>query len=151
MRNFATKPNRFLSVDEDTPKVLRSVAVGSTKRKFADDERITPWLAAFDGEPVSSESSSMLGMQSKITNLEKMVESLSSKLSDLEKYIEQDNVEVIEIRDIPYNQAKKEIRQFFKDNHGENYTASDLEEHLKIDFEMALAICSELENEGEIG
>jgi hypothetical protein len=151
MQQTATKPNVFWGMDEGTDKVLRSLAIGSTGQKLAVDEKIMILRTASGGIPVSAESGSMLRMQSKISKLERMVTSLTSKLANLEKCFVQNSIDEIEIRDIPYAQAKREIRQFFKDHHGEKYTASDLEDHLKIDFEMALEICSELEKEGKIG
>lgn len=65
---------------------------------------------------------------------------------------EMENIEsdFIEIRDIPYAQAKREIAKYFKEHDGENIDPADLEENLGIEFEMAFAICEELEAEGKI-
>lgn len=90
-------------------------------------------------------------MQSKISKLEKKLTALESKVASLEVCQTQEDADVIEIRDISFKKAKQEIRQFFRNNHGKSFTASDIEERLGIDFEMALAICFELEKEGKIG
>jgi len=65
---------------------------------------------------------------------------------------EKENIEsdFIEIRDIPYGQAKREIAKYFKEHNGEDIDPADLEENLGIEFEMAFAICEELEAEGKI-
>ena len=57
---------------------------------------------------------------------------------------------VIELRDIPYEDAKAEIKQYFEDHHGEEIDGSDLQENLGIELEIAIQICDELEREGAI-
>lgn len=57
---------------------------------------------------------------------------------------------IIEIRDIDRDQAKREIRQYFSDHHGENIDAADLQEALGINVFLAAEICEELEQEGKI-
>lgn len=66
--------------------------------------------------------------------------------SDLRDYIEP-----IEFRDISREEAKREIRQFFKDRHGENLSAGEIMDELNIEYSLVLDICEELEREGEIG
>lgn len=79
------------------------------------------------------------------------IDTLRDEISVLKNSIPQLDQGILEIRDISYDQAKSEIRQFFLDHHGEEFTAADIEELLGVEFEMALAICEELENEGKIG
>ena len=85
------------------------------------------------------------------------IKSLKQECEDLKKMVgriaeEMENIEsdFIEIRDIPYAQAKREIAKYFKEHDGENIDPADLEENLGIEFEMAFAICEELEGEGKI-
>jgi len=87
----------------------------------------------------------------------KEIKSLKQECEELKKMVgqlaeEKENIEsdFIEIRDIPYDQAKEEIAKYFKEHDGENIDPADLEERLGIEFEMAFAICEELEAEGKI-
>ena len=73
----------------------------------------------------------------RVTNLENKIKELTEP-------------EEIVIRKISFVQAKKEIRQYFMQHHGEDITAADLEENLCIDFELASEVCESLENEGNI-
>lgn len=89
------------------------------------------------------------------TKLEK--ETLENRLSEIEKKMEAllKIAEIVEpteinIRDISYDQAKKEITEYFKAHHGETVDAADLEEYLGIDIEIAIQVCEELEKEGQI-
>lgn len=56
----------------------------------------------------------------------------------------------MEIRNISFGEAKKEIVQYFKEHHGEHLTAADLEEVLGIDFWLCEKICEKLTKEGKI-
>ena len=56
----------------------------------------------------------------------------------------------IVIREISFAQAKKEIRQYFKQHHGKDFTAADIEDDLGIDFDLASEVCEKLEKEGKI-
>jgi len=87
----------------------------------------------------------------------KEIKSLKKECKDLKKMVTQlakamENIEdnFIEIRDIPYGQAKEEIAKYFKEHDGKNIDPAYLEEKLCIEFEMAFAICEELEAEGKI-
>jgi len=59
-------------------------------------------------------------------------------------------MKTIKIRDIPYDQAKREIISYYEEHHGEEISPSDIEEALGIEFEMASAICYELVKENQI-
>jgi len=79
------------------------------------------------------------------------VKSLIDRVTSLENKIEElAGGREIEIREISFAQAKKEIRQYFKHHHGEDITAADLEDELGIDFELASEVCESLEKEGKI-
>ncbi len=147
----ATELKNFPILLEGTPKGPQSIVSESSGLKHIGDYKKIMQLFMAEAIDITPESSSTLLMQSKISKLEEKVASLESKVAELDGCLAQEDAEVINIRDISYGQAKQEIRQYFKDHHGEEYTASDLEERLGIDFEMALVICSELEKEGQIG
>ena len=85
-----------------------------------------------------------------IDRMAKEMKSLREELNELKNIVAGiTGADVITIRDIPYEKAKREIRQFFADHHGGDFNAADMEEKLGIDFDMALEICQELENEGK--
>jgi len=58
--------------------------------------------------------------------------------------------EILEIREIPREQAKEEVRAFFKAHHGEAIYPSDVMEALSLDYDLVYEICEELEKEGNI-
>ena len=55
-----------------------------------------------------------------------------------------------EFREIPRDQAKEEVRAFFKAHHGETIYPSDIMNTLSLDYNLVYEICEELEQEGEI-
>lgn len=56
----------------------------------------------------------------------------------------------VEIREIPSDQAKEEIRAFFKAHDGEAIYPSDVMEALSLDYDLVYEICEELEKEGAV-
>jgi hypothetical protein len=57
---------------------------------------------------------------------------------------------VLEVREIPREQAKEEIRAFFKDHHGKAIYPSDVMEALSLDYDLVYELCEELEREGMV-
>jgi|WetSurMetagenome_2_1015567.scaffolds.fasta_scaffold425457_3 DUF971 family protein len=57
---------------------------------------------------------------------------------------------ILEIREISREQAKEEIRAFFKAHHGESIYPSDVMEALALDYDIVYEICEELEKEGAV-
>ena len=84
----------------------------------------------------------------RIDSLESKLDLILSKLDGLESFKDEDDV--VELRDIPKEQAKIEIKEFFAQHHGENLYASDIEEKLLIDFDLIMECMGELERDGEI-
>jgi chromosomal replication initiation ATPase DnaA len=80
----------------------------------------------------------------RVANIEKQIEELAENIDNISK------PEEIVIREISLAQAKKEIRQYFKQHHGEDITAADIEDELGIDFELASEVCESFEREGKI-
>ncbi|HEA68365.1 MAG TPA: hypothetical protein ENI07_16320 [Desulfobacterales bacterium] len=81
-----------------------------------------------------------------IKELKEMIGQLSTKIESL--CSEKNNG--LEIRNVSYGQAKKEIVRYFKEHHGEHLTAADLEEKLGIDFWLCDQVCEYLTKEGKI-
>ena len=80
---------------------------------------------------------------------------LESSIAEINKKIAPLLAEVLsedttELRDISYAKAKEEIAKYFEDHHGETINAADLQEALGIDISMAMKICEELKQAGEI-
>jgi hypothetical protein len=57
---------------------------------------------------------------------------------------------IMQLREIPREQAKAEIRKFFQDHHGESVYPSDILDSLHLDYDLVCEICEELEKEGKI-
>lgn len=83
-------------------------------------------------------------------DLLKRVNDLESRFVDLTKKLQDVMPQEITIREFSRKEAKKEIRQYFKDHHGENIDPSDIFENLGIDIELAIELCDELEREGRV-
>ena len=82
------------------------------------------------------------------------VDTLEGTIKDIQNHLEKltcsYGTKDIEIRKITYRQAKKEIADFFKDHHGKELNAADIQENLGIDIEVAIKACDQLEKEGKI-
>ncbi|MGA9536416.1 MAG: hypothetical protein WBR24_10955 [Desulfobacterales bacterium] len=83
----------------------------------------------------------------KVETLEGTIQDIQNRLEKLTCSYEKKD---IEIRRITYSQAKKEIADFFKDHHGKELNAADIQENLGIDIEVAMKACDQLEKEGKI-
>lgn len=79
-------------------------------------------------------------------SLRQEMEQIKQKLSDLEDRVPKEKV--IVLRELPREAAKQEIRRIFSD--GRTLYYSDIAEELKIDLELAVDICHELQESGEI-
>jgi len=100
----------------------------------------------------------MGGSEKEVAALRKRVNTLEEEMAEMRGMVgglqaavaavEPDTV--IELRDIPYEDAKAEIKQYFDAHHGEDIDASDIQLVLGIDIRMAIQICDELEQEGQI-
>ena len=66
---------------------------------------------------------------------------------------EMENIEsdFIEIRDIPYAQAKREIAKYFRDNDGQEIDYIEIVDDLRLPLPQVVKVCEDLEKEGKIG
>ncbi len=71
---------------------------------------------------------------------------LAQRLESLEREV---HSEVIQLRDIPRDQAKKEIKEFFEKTESPTYY-SDVANALHLDLKFVVEICDELKKEGII-
>lgn len=78
--------------------------------------------------------------------LESRVAALEERVTRLEEHSEQN---VIVLREITAEDARTEIVDLFAT--GETLYYSDISERLRIDFDMVVDICRELQQEGAIG
>lgn len=116
----------------------------------------TAWFNV--GSPVKPEIQTTLTPQTifydkQLSELINEIKELKEMIGQLSKRVESlcsERNNGLEIRNISYGQAKKEIVRYFKDHHGEHLTAADLEERLSIDFWLCDQICEELTKEGKI-
>lgn len=83
-------------------------------------------------------------LQSKISELVDVLKELINTISEPKPSEEQ----IIEIREIPRHQAKKEIAELFQKS--ETLYFSDIAEKLCLDLELVVELCAELQKEGKI-
>jgi len=87
-----------------------------------------------------------MGLAGTVSSLQEEIKEMKEALQRLTA---ESSAEVIELRYIDYEQAKDEIGKYFEDHHGETIDAADLQEALRIDIELAKAVCEELERESK--
>ena len=81
------------------------------------------------------------------TQLETRIAALEERVARLEEHHAE--VKVIELREVTKDEAKTEIVDLFAT--GETLYYSDISERLRIDLEMVVDICHDLQQEGAIG
>lgn len=85
----------------------------------------------------------------KIEKLEKRLKKMETRIEELSSIGYEEPGQIV-LKDISYEQAKKEIIEYFSKHHGENIDAADIQEALNIDISLAIEILDGLENEGKI-
>lgn len=115
------------------------VVTGSTQSTAADQGPVVGPVIMYDAT-----------LDSRHREHEARIGRLERRLERLTKILEASEEEVIELRDVPYEQAKQEIAQYFRDHHGDEIDAGILQEELGIELSMAAEICEELEQGGKI-
>lgn len=88
---------------------------------------------------VAEEQSEIGALKVRVTELEEQVSRLK----------EESGEKVIVLREITPEEARAEIIGLFAT--GETFYYSDISERLRIDLEMVVEICTELQQEGAIG
>ena len=78
--------------------------------------------------------------------LQQEIEQIIQRLSELEERIPEEKV--IVLREISREQAKQEIQQLFSD--GRTLYYSDIAEELRLDLQLVVDVCRELEEGGEV-
>jgi phosphatidate phosphatase PAH1 len=76
----------------------------------------------------------------------KRIESVEKKLLNIEGFLPSENI--ILLREISKKEAEKEIRKLFSE--GQDLYYSDIAERLRLDLQLVVEICNELQNRGEI-
>ena len=84
-----------------------------------------------------------------IEDLEKRLKKMENQLAELNS-IDYEEPDQIVLKDVSYEQAKKEIDEYFSKHHGEIFNAADIQEALNIDISLAIEIIGDLEREGKI-
>ena len=92
------------------------------------------------------ESADVLYLMEENASLRQEIEQIKQKLSELEERIPEEKV--IVLREISREKAKKEIRQLFSS--GRTLYYSDIAEELRLDLELVVDICHELQESGEL-
>lgn len=81
--------------------------------------------------------------------IERRISELALRVKELEAYVSAATV-VVEVRELPDAEAKRLIKEYFEQHHGETAYASDIALSLKLDYEQVTRLMTELENEGQI-
>jgi len=85
-----------------------------------------------------------------LRDLKRQYEQLIKRLNDLEKRLgEPQQVVEVELRDVSYSQAKKEIKKYFKD--GKTHDVGEIADELRLDIRLVVEVCNDLIKAGVIG
>lgn len=144
---------------EDLRKGMGSWLFQSAQGRAAEPGTARPWQ--FDIHTATQTTGTTqphimvahdIGMEADVRSLQKEVQSLKQEIAEMKAMLEgQDTAEpVFELREVSYEDAKREIKQYFEAHHGENIDAADLQEVLGIDIQMAIQICQDLDRDGQI-
>ncbi|MBI4775103.1 MAG: hypothetical protein HY788_13170 [Deltaproteobacteria bacterium] len=74
----------------------------------------------------------------------------NSKRCIYQLYENTETTREMQLREMPYEEAKNEIRQFFNKHPNEDIVPSDIMFELNIEYVLVSRICEELREEGEI-
>ena len=93
-----------------------------------------------------------IAMEADVRSVQKEVESIKQEIAEMKAILEGLGTAepVFELREVSYEDAKREIKQYFEAHHGESIDAGDLQEALGIDIQMVIQICQDLERDGQI-
>jgi len=108
----------------------------NSKRELANRFPTTPYISPFPQWFIMKH----LALQEELKQTKQRLLELESRISE---------EEVIVIRDITREEAKKEIRQLFLT--GRTLCYSDIAEELKLDLKLVVDICREFQENKEIG
>ena len=91
-------------------------------------------------------------LEQKVASLEKEINGIKEMLQQsLSSFIDEFSNEIVELKDISYDQAKEEIAEYFYINDGNEIGYEELIEKLRIDPQLVVRACTELLSEGKIG
>jgi cell division protein FtsB len=85
-----------------------------------------------------------------ISDLTASIERLSERIATLEQKLELLASPAVDVRSIPDEEARKEIKQLFETMHGEVIFPSEIAAELHLDYELVVRLLTDLENEGSI-
>jgi regulator of replication initiation timing len=122
--------------EEDIEEKMRRVVKGSIQV-----ERVLMTMSFSGLEPAD-----VLYLMEENASLRQEIEQIKQKLSELEERIPEEKV--IVLREISKEEAKEEIRQLFSS--GRTLYYSDIAEELRLDLELVVDICRELQESGEL-
>ena len=91
--------------------------------------------------------------------LEQKVASLEREIKEIKEMLQQSSSsfaddfsdEIIELKEISYDEAKEEIAEYFRKNDENEIGYEELIEELRIDPKLVVRACAELLAEGKIG
>ncbi|MCF8083008.1 MAG: hypothetical protein K9M96_07930 [Deltaproteobacteria bacterium] len=89
-------------------------------------------------------------------NMDRRLKVIESELAEVKEMANrildllEDDADVIEARDISFEDAEEEIARYFRDHHGENIDCGDLMEDLNIAPGIIMKVCEKLEEENKI-
>ena len=148
MRAISSKFDESVLVTEDLDVGL---SLGTPIEVLESKGRVLKFIAATPTYSVSMLSSDWLEQQnaqllSENYVLRERIQAVEERLANIEAVIPKERV--IILREISREEVKEEIHNLFST--GRTLYYSDIAEELRLDLEMVVEICSELQQRGEI-
>ena len=93
-----------------------------------------------------------MSIKQKVASLEKEIKEIKEMLQQSSSSFADDfSDEIIELKEISYDEAKEEIAEYFRKNDENEIGYEELIEELRIDPKLVVRACAELLAEGKIG
>jgi hypothetical protein len=91
-----------------------------------------------------------INLAEKVAGLTSEIADLRKQLSALSEQLEAVMAATAATRDIPDEDAKKEIKEYFEEYHGETIYPSEISDTLHLDYDLVIRLIQELCDAGEI-
>jgi hypothetical protein len=135
-------PEREPTTEIHFPNTLRQQAPSIARLTAVGQYMSSPWPPAS-----ATARRDDIELQIELAVLRRRVEDLEAKIAAVAEAMPE--VKVIVLREIPYSQAKEEVRGLFESGRILDY--GDIAEELSLDLQLVVQICQQLIEEGIIG
>jgi|GEM_PF-3485249 len=112
----------------------------------------TPWTRRIESNTMATTAIEIVYNAQINARLSRIEDDLREVKAMLQQFYNAEHLEneLLELRDIPRDQAKEEIAKYFENHHGDSFDEATLQDALKVSIWTIIDVCDELEKEGRI-